>query len=234
MIKGITKFAALSLIFLSVVFGWSSCSDSNDNSSATTSYKLILGDYSSNYANNQKLVNTVDSLIKLYNTESGSIVSTKDSAYKVWAKVCDSLLYHNWYSEDYLIDDNTWITLTLVSGSTSEVVYTRRVTFPQFVYRFQTSEESANYGLNILAQEEVQKIFTAFYNEGDSTFFCTRTEAKERLEKVCDSILKFNWKNNNLAIQPNSYFTVQLAGARVGQVEPWPTWGKRKVTLPHY
>jgi hypothetical protein len=200
----------MALTLLPVLTG---CSDDND--STPTRYALQINGQSLNYASNTALNAKVQEIIAQYCPATPGYMETSlANATKTWQKACDAIRTYNWDKADVVISDSTFIDLALVKVSDSDegntVINRYRITFPYFLYRFIVSNETANYGLNIKAQQVVSKII-AHYGPGEqNTFKGTNNEAIERFNALTDSIGHYNWRSNDLGIQKNTGFKLSL------------------------
>ena len=226
------------LLMAFITFLAVSCSDDKDNTETTGHYKLMVSDYSDSYAQNSELADVTTNIIAIFSPEQTGFESTSEDANKRWKNACDSLLKTNWIEQDVMLGDTTWIEVALVMEQDGKVgntiVNRRRVEYPCFTFSFRTDNSSANYALNVKAQQEVENILNTFYAEGQSGFAAKLSDAKNILQTAGDSILKHNWKRNDLAIQSNSSFTLQLTGGTASLAKPWPVYASKEITLPHY
>lgn len=217
----------------------SSCSDDKNSSESTKNYALQVSNSANYYSSNLLLSTEVNNILNTFSPRTaGYFEASYSEANNLWAKACDSIMHYDWAGKDYLITDSTWIDLALVAVSNSDegnlVINHRKVYFPHYVYRIQTSNPSSLYALNVRAQNEVNNIIAAFNDAGKTYFFMKRSDAIAHLQTVSDSIMNHNWKSNSLAIQSGTSFTLEVAGGTNKTDEPWPVYSRTSITLPHY
>lgn len=240
MYKKTFNLGLLLALLLITTWSLSSCSDDDNNSSdSSKKYALQISNSANYYSSNVLLSAEVNHILDYFSPRTtGYFEANYADANSVWSKACDSIMHTDFAAEDLLIADSTWIDLALVAVSNSDegnlVVNHRKIYFPHYVYRIQTSNPSSFYALNVPAQTEVNNIIAAFNDAGQTTFFLKRSDAVARLQTVNDSIMNHNWKTNSLAIQSGTSFTLELAGGTSTTVEPWPVYAKTSITLPHY
>jgi len=239
MYKKMFKFGVAFMFLLTAICSLSSCSDDKDSSGSTKKYALQISNSSNYYSSNILLSTEVNNILNTFCPRTAGYFETSyTDANSIWAKACDSIMHYDWTAKDFLITDSTWINLALVTLSNSDegnlVVNQRKIYFPHYVYRIQTSNPSSMYALNVPAQTEVNNIIAAFNDPEKASFFVKRSDALVRLQTVKDSILNHNWKSNSLAIQNGTSFTLELAGGTSTTEEPWPVYSQVSVALPHY
>lgn len=237
--KRILKCGVAFVFLLTLVCSFSSCSDDKNSSDSTNKYALQLSNSANYYSSNILLSTEVNNILNAFSPHTpGYFEATYADANNLWTKACDSIMKYDWAGKDYFIADSTWIDLALVSVSNSNegnlVINHRKVYFPHYVYRIQTSNPSSLYALNVRAQNEVNNIIAAFNDPGKSYFFMKRSDAIAHLQTVSDSIMNHNWKSNSLAIQGGTSFTLEVAGGTSTTEEPWPIYSHTSITLPHY
>lgn len=214
------------------------CSDNEDDTNGTGNYKLLVSNSSSSYLQNDELEEATSKIIEAFSPTSTGFECTLEEAGKRWDNACDSILKTNWLEKDVAIGDTTWVEIALVketgTNESNTIVNRRRIEFPIFLFSFKTDNASSNYALNIRAQMEVAAILKQFYSNGKETFSSKLTDAREKLEEASDSILSHNWKQNDLALQKGTSFTLKLVGGTSSLAQPWPSYASKEITLPHY
>lgn len=214
------------------------CSDNNEDTTGTGTYKLLVSNSSNSYQQNDELEEATTNIINAFSPASAGFECSLEEADKRWNNACDSVLKTNWLEKDIAIGDTTWVEIALVketgSNESNTIVNRRKIEFPIFLFSFKTDNASSNYALNIKAQMEVAAILKQFYSNGQDAFSSKLTDAKEKLEEAGDSILSYNWKRNDLAIQKGTSFTLKLVGGTSSLAQPWPTYASKEITLPHY
>ena len=214
------------------------CSDNDDDTDGTGIYHIMVSGSSNSDLQNDELEEATSSIIERFSPASTGFECTLEEAGKHWNNACDSILKTNWLEKDIAIGDTTWVEIALVkeagSNEGSTIINRRKIEFPIFLFSFKTDNASPNYALNIKAQMEVAAILKQFYDNGQDGFSTKLTDAKEKLEAASDSILSYNWKRNDMAIQKGTSFTLKLVGGTSSLAQPWPSYASKEITLPHY
>lgn len=227
----------MALFVVSFVLG--SCSDDDKDSEGTKKYVVQAMSYSDGFNAASGISEKVSDILKSSSPATGYFEATALGANDKWQEVCDSIRNYDWAGQDYLVPDSVWVEVALTeynsSGSGNQVVGRRKVYLPSCHYGIKTSNGSNLYELNVKAKNAVNKIIAAFNNNGETTFLLKRSDALARLDVVADSILNYNWKTNDFAIQRGTSFDLVLIGGPTSvEVGSWPAYKTHTVTLPHY